>query len=185
MKSNLLEVINGYAKGALRTICFAYKDLRPHDGGITHEDDDQDGVIKAIEKENFILLCIIGIKDIIREEVPKAVRQCQMAGITVRMVTGDNKTTATAIAKECGILYGDIEHEGMVMEGPEFYEKLGGLICKNAGCKKEVAKCECGPDKITEGVRNEEYFKTIHKKLRVLARSRPEDKYLLVTALKE
>ena len=28
-------------------------------------------------------------------------------------------------------------------------------------------------------------FKPLHRKLRVLARSRPEDKYLLVTALKE
>lgn len=60
----------------MRTICFAYKDLRPHDGGVNHEDDDPEGVIKAIEKDNFILICIVGIKDIIRPEVPKAVRQC-------------------------------------------------------------------------------------------------------------
>ena len=107
MRSDLLETINSYAKQALRTICFAYKDLRPNDGGVNHEDDDSEGVIKAVEKEDFILIAIVGIKDIIRPEVPKAVKQCQLAGITVRMVTGDNKTTATAIARECGILVED------------------------------------------------------------------------------
>lgn len=40
------------------------------------------------------------------------------------------------------------------MEGPEFYERLGGLVCKNSNCGKEATKCECGPDKITEGVMN-------------------------------
>jgi magnesium-transporting ATPase (P-type) len=36
--------------------------------------------------------------------VPEAVKQCNKAGVRVRMVTGDNKITAIAIAKECGIL---------------------------------------------------------------------------------
>ena len=77
MKSKLLEIINGYAKQALRTICFAYKDLNPKDGGVNHEDDDPvEGVIKVVEKEGFTLLCIVGIKDIIRPEVPKAVKTC-------------------------------------------------------------------------------------------------------------
>ena len=71
------------------------------------------------------------------------------------------------------------------MEGPEFYEKLGGLICKNQGCQKEASQCKCGHDKILEGVKNLQVFKGMHHKLKVLARSRPEDKYLLVTALKE
>ena len=40
------------------------------------------------------------------------------------------------------------------MEGPEFFERLGGLVCKNAKCGKEASKCECGTDKITEGIQN-------------------------------
>lgn len=48
------------------------------------------------------------------------------------MVTGDNKVTALAIAKECNIFTDDSEYS--VMEGPEFYEKVGGLFCKN--CQK-------------------------------------------------
>ena len=44
MKSNLLQTITDYAKQALRTICFAYKDLQPGDGGPSHEDMDEEGV---------------------------------------------------------------------------------------------------------------------------------------------
>lgn len=43
----------------------------------------------------------------------------------------------------------------------------------------------CDPENIVEGVKNRAAFKLMYTNLRVLARSRPEDKYLLVTALKE
>ena len=59
---------------------------------------------------------IFGIKDPLRPDVPRAVQQCQEAGITVRMVTGDNIETAKAIASECGIL----TEGGVAMEGPTF-----------------------------------------------------------------
>ena len=45
-------------------------------------------------------------QDPVRKEVPDAVATCQRAGITVRMVTGDNIHTAKHIARECGILTG-------------------------------------------------------------------------------
>jgi P-type Ca2+ transporter type 2B len=144
---------------------------------------DEDGVIHAIEKKGFTLICIFGIKDIIRKEVPGAVAQCQKAGITVRMVTGDNKITAMAIAKECKIIdekFGITSDS--VLEGPEFYERVGGLICKTC---KNASPCNCDPDKVVEGVKNKAAFLPLIKHLRVLARSRPEDKYLLVTGLKE
>jgi Ca2+ transporting ATPase len=99
------------------------------------------------------------------------------------MVTGDNKITAMAIAKECGIIdekFGVTNDS--VMEGPEFYERMGGLICKT--CKND-SPCNCNPKDIVEGVKNIQAFRQIHQHLRVLARSRPEDKYLLVTGLKE
>lgn len=47
---------------------------------------------------------MVGIKDPLRDEIPLAVAICKTAGVTVRMVTGDNKETAIAIAKEAGIL---------------------------------------------------------------------------------
>jgi Ca2+ transporting ATPase len=144
---------------------------------------DSEGVLHSVEKTGFTLISIVGIKDIIRPEVPDAIAICHKAGITVRMVTGDNKITAMAIAKECNIIN---DHNGIdndsVMEGPEFYDRMGGLYCK--ACKK-TSPCDCPPSKVDEGVKNAAAFKQIWKTLRVLARSRPEDKYLLVTGLKE
>lgn len=43
-------------------------------------------------------MAIIGVKDIPRPEVPDAIKKCKIAGITIRMVTGDNLLTAKAIA---------------------------------------------------------------------------------------
>lgn len=68
------------------------------------------------------------------------------------------------------------------MIGPDFYDKMGGLYCKT--CYKD-SPCDCPAHLINEGVKNINTFRRIHKTLRVLARSRPEDKYLLVTGLRE
>lgn len=63
---------------------------------------------------------MVGIKDPLREGIADAVRQCGEGGVNVRMITGDNKTTAIAIAKEAGILQADwqpSEGDYTVMEG--------------------------------------------------------------------
>lgn len=55
-------------------------------------------------------------------KVPEAIRKCQRAGITVRMVTGDNINTARAIATKCGILQpGD---DFICLEGKEFNRRI-------------------------------------------------------------
>ena len=55
----------------------------------------------------FIGLC--GMIDPIREEVKDAIVECQSAGITPIMITGDHKDTAIAIAKSLGILTSEKE----------------------------------------------------------------------------
>jgi len=47
---------------------------------------------------------MVGIKDPLRDGIKQAVNSCHEGGVLVRMVTGDNKATAIAIAKEAGIL---------------------------------------------------------------------------------
>lgn len=174
-------VITTYAENALRTICFAYKDLKEGEGGHTHEDDADDGVNKAVEMGgDLICIAIIGIRDVIRPEVPDAVDICQKAGIKVRMVTGDNKVTALAIAKQCNIIAHD--HEDAILEGPDFYRRVGGLKCAN--CDMDTP-CRCPDDEVKEVVKNLPEFTKIYNNLNVLARSRPEDKYLLVTGIKQ
>ncbi|GKE67947.1 calcium-transporting ATPase 1-like protein, partial [Tanacetum coccineum] len=69
--------------------------------------------------EGYTLIRIVGIKDPVHPCVKESVAICRSAGITVRMVTGDNMHTAKAIARECGILTDD----GIAIKGPDFREK--------------------------------------------------------------
>ncbi|XP_074306718.1 calcium-transporting ATPase 4, plasma membrane-type-like isoform X2 [Silene latifolia] len=100
-------VIDGFASKTLRTICLAFRDM----------DDDWD--ITTIPQEEYTLIAVVGMKDPVRPEVKDAVETCLAAGITVRMVTGDNINTAKAIAKECGIL----TEGGLAIEGSELRNK--------------------------------------------------------------
>jgi Ca2+ transporting ATPase len=162
------------------------------DGSEDLNSSDAKGVFE-VEKNNFILITIIGVKDVPRPEVPEAIRKCKRAGITVRMVTGDNLITAKAIAEEIGIIAPN-DTESLVMEGKDFIEKVGGVVCK----KCQTIKCDCpinllqaesmnlGEDDVrVDTILHGEEFDKIVGKLLVLARSRPEDKYALVTGLKE
>lgn len=141
MVNQINDTIQSFAKKALRTIVFAYKDLNQDDGGPSHErmavdpETGKETKVAEIEESGLVLIAIAGIKDIIREEVPKAVSKCFNAGVRVRMVTGDNKVTAIAIAKECGILYDgeEDEDECICMTGPEFFDYVGGFVYKDTG----------------------------------------------------
>jgi Ca2+ transporting ATPase len=182
MSMKLKETITSYAKGALRTIAFAYKDLKENEGGPDHEEIREGSKIYEIEEGNYTLICIAGIKDIIRDEVPEAVALCNEAGVRVRMVTGDNLITAIAIAKECGIIFDGEENEECVcMEGPEFNEFVGSLVHKDT--RERIVIMGKAGDK--EVIGNPENMKIIRNKLKVLARSRPNDKYIMVTGLKQ
>jgi len=55
-------------------------------------------------------------------QVPEAITRCQKAGITVRMVTGDNVNTARSIAIKCGII--SPSDDFLVMEGKEFNNRV-------------------------------------------------------------
>lgn len=107
------RIITSYASQTLRTIALSFREFEswPPAGVTTAED------FPSIH-QNMSLIGIVGIKDPLRAGVREAVRDCQDAGVFVRMVTGDNILTAKAIASECGIY--TPEKGGEVMEGPAF-----------------------------------------------------------------
>ena len=192
MREKLKQSIYNMANEALRTIGLCYKRIDLNNTDI--ENKDERGIFDY-EKDGFTLIGICGIKDIIRSEVPKSMRQCHNAGIDVKMVTGDNKVTARAIAKEINLINPDNDKTALVMEGPEFLRLIEGVICDNCRDKEE---CDCVKNKYEleeEGnkgklirkdtIKNQKEFDKIYKNLKVLARSRPEDKYALVVGLKE
>ena len=111
-------IISSYAGQTLRTIGSSYRDFEswPPEGAAS-EDDASKVDFNAIH-ENMTLIGIYGIKDPLRPSVIDALKDCRRAGVVVRMVTGDNIQTATAIASECGIFRPD--EGGIAMEGPNF-----------------------------------------------------------------
>jgi Ca2+-transporting ATPase len=112
----LSDLITSYAERSLRTIGLVYRDFEswPPQQARRAEGAPHEALFDDVFK-NMTLLTIVGIQDPLRPGVREAVETCQKAGVTVRMVTGDNVITARAIAKDCGIYTG-----GEVIEGPAF-----------------------------------------------------------------
>lgn len=113
------RLINHYASRSLRTIGLAYRDFEQWPPRRSRRNGGDENSKEVPFEELFhemVFVGMVGIQDPLRKGVPEAVRVCQNAGVVVRMVTGDNKLTAQAIAHECGIL----QPNSIVMEGPEF-----------------------------------------------------------------
>ncbi|GLI62465.1 hypothetical protein VaNZ11_005095 [Volvox africanus] len=172
LQDQLLEEVTIMAKSGLRCICLTYADFALADPNRPAEFfENADNV-----DDNLTCIGIVGIKDPVRPEVPGAVRTCKRAGITVRMVTGDNIHTARHIARECGILYdmGPNKPEPVAMEGPVFREML-----KEESFVALRARMNDGDKDALKEIRAQ------IDHVRVLARSSPEDKLQLVRLLKE
>ncbi|KRY72638.1 Plasma membrane calcium-transporting ATPase 3, partial [Trichinella pseudospiralis] len=155
------RVIEPMACDGLRTICLAYKDFvasSPENNQIQYRGqidwDDENSVVK-----DLTCIAIVGIQDPVRPEVPDAIKKCQRAGITVRMVTGDNVNTARSIAMQCGII--EPGSDFLILEGREF----------NARIRDQ------------NGEIRQELLDQVWPRLRVLARSSPTDKYTLVKGM--
>ena len=98
-KSTIQKNNEVMAKDALRVLAMAYKEL-------DHKPSKEE--MKSIEN-NLTYVGMVGMIDPPREEAKKAVAKCKKAGIKTVMITGDHKITATAIAKQLGILEKETE----------------------------------------------------------------------------
>ena len=107
-KQHIASLIESYATNSLRTIGMLYRDFPswPPAASTPLEEDPRLASFVSVCK-SMTWLGLVGIHDPLRAGVTEAVAQCQHSGVVVRMVTGDNVTTARAIAKDCGILSSD------------------------------------------------------------------------------
>ncbi|QQR92584.1 MAG: calcium-translocating P-type ATPase, PMCA-type [Candidatus Iainarchaeum archaeon] len=87
-KNQFLQQAEVLSKAAYRVLAFAYKDISNLEGEM---------------ENNLTLTGLMALRDPPREEVKQAIAVCQQAGITVKMVTGDNPITAQAIAQKLGM----------------------------------------------------------------------------------
>lgn len=87
-KELMLQELNHFQNRAFRVLAIA----------MNYED----------EQDNLILLGLVAIMDVAREEVKNALEKCYTAGIKTIMITGDNAITASAIAKQIGLKFDDV-----------------------------------------------------------------------------
>ncbi|KAK7358241.1 hypothetical protein VNO77_00167 [Canavalia gladiata] len=113
-------------------------------------------VCEKLEEAELTLLGIVGLKDPCRPGVEAAVESCKNAGVKIKMITGDNVHTARAIASECGILDPS--------EGFDEEEVVEGFQFRNYAPEERMDKVD---------------------KIKVMARSSPFDKLLMVQCLKQ
>lgn len=86
-RNELVQVNQKLTSQAFRSLAFGYK---------INESD-------TYTEDRFIFLGFVGIEDPPREEVAEAISLCKQSGIKVKMITGDNKETAQAVAQQIGI----------------------------------------------------------------------------------
>ena len=90
-KQEIVEQVEELSEQGLRVLCFAAKEFSGEALDISDEND-------------LTYLGLIAEMDPPREESKQAVAECRSAGIKPVMITGDHIVTASAIAKEIGIL---------------------------------------------------------------------------------
>ncbi len=101
------EEIVGLQKRARRVLGFAHKEVSSRPAS------------RADAERGMVFDGFVGIADPLRAEVKDAVNSCKTAGIEVKMLTGDNIVTASAIAEELGLL-----EEGHIAVEASYLEKL-------------------------------------------------------------
>ncbi|MFX1520545.1 MAG: cation-translocating P-type ATPase [Promethearchaeota archaeon] len=96
MPAKCQAIVNEYASQGLRILACAVKYVATKVRQITKDD------LEGIE-----FVGLVGINDPPREEVRNYIEKSKLAGISVKMITGDNELTANAIAEEIGLLNPD------------------------------------------------------------------------------
>ncbi|MBQ2487995.1 MAG: HAD-IC family P-type ATPase, partial [Ruminococcus sp.] len=102
-KKIILEQNKKYSEEGLRVLTFAYKESNE--------------TLSIDTEYDYTFLGLVSMIDPPREESKQAVADAIMAGIKPIMITGDHKITASAIAKQIGIMReGDIAVTGMELD---------------------------------------------------------------------
>lgn len=115
----ILSEISVFQKKGKRVIAFARKE------------NPKCGITETIKQGGFVFDGYVVISDPLRKDVARSVELCKNAGIAVKMMTGDNASTAAAIAMEAGIITSADEVvmadeiEAMPLE--KLKEKIGGI----------------------------------------------------------
>jgi P-type Ca2+ transporter type 2C len=125
-RRRLLEHDHAMAEGALRVLAGAYRSLAAHE-----KVDDAASV-----ESDLVFVGFFGMMDPPREDVADAIARCRQAGIDVVMITGDQKTTAKAVAMHIGL----VKQESEVLNGEELSHMSDDELFERARTVKVFAR---------------------------------------------
>ena len=111
------EVAERMAAEGLRVIALARLEVAEHCGRVDH----------SAVASGLTFLGLQAMADPPRKEVAMAVRRCRMAGIAVKMITGDHVLTAVSIAKRVGLCRG---RQPRVVSGREMDDMAPEQLCE-------------------------------------------------------
>lgn len=151
VRTQLLDNLKIEQSRGMRTLGFAYEIL----GDMSANEIESDAIQEIVEQNNLTWLGFFSIADPVRPEVPDAIKASLKAGVTVKMVTGDNQATAREIAAQIGMIERDDTTEGLIITGDEF------MAMDDVSAAKAV------------------------KTLKIMSRARPLAKQRLVTLLQK
>jgi P-type Ca2+ transporter type 2C len=109
MKAEILAANDEYARGALRVLALARRDLPPRSGAYTASNVEQD----------LTFLGLMAMMDPPRPQVERAVQICREANIRIVMITGDYGLTAESLARRVGML---TTRDSIILTGAELDE---------------------------------------------------------------
>jgi Ca2+-transporting ATPase len=140
-RAQIADAVDAMAGRGLRTLCLGLR-LLPAE---------LEGENPAAPDSVLTFVAMVGIKDPVRQQVPDAVRRCKEAGITVRMVTGDNEKTARFIAIECRILDESAGHTVMIVRPPSLAPSVltaprrvrNSARCRGGSWTRRSRRCGC------------------------------------------
>lgn len=100
-KTIIQTLVNEMSQNSYRTLALAYKRVTSIDPkNLSYQEND------------LVFLGVLGLEDPPREEVAQAVQTAKIAGIEIKMITGDNIETAISIGKQIGLV-------GRALEGAQ------------------------------------------------------------------
>lgn len=105
--SEILDIKDKWSSEGKRVILLARKVLRAQDISMDPSSRSFEAEALRHAQNDLILVGLVGIVDLPRDEISDVVTALRAAGIRIFMVTGDFGLTALAIAKQCGIVTGE------------------------------------------------------------------------------
>lgn len=130
-KEGIDSLLLSYQNQAMRTLGFAYQELKPGDKTI------RDGKVVA---DNLTFLGITAISDPVREDVPDAVQEVLDAGIKVKIVTGDTPGTAKEIGRQIGLWDDTVDGDRNIITGVEVEQLSDIQLRERVGDLKIIAR---------------------------------------------